>query len=137
MEELTYNEIAGRIKIMRENAGFSQGQLADCIGVTYQQVQKYEKAISNITLRRFCKIADVLKVPIVSFFAPSTKKSVKKAQIIEHVGDEDSRFLIDRLEESKLTSDEKKLVMGFNAIKSKEVKKSFLLLLNEFQEKEK
>jgi len=47
--------------------GLSQQQMADLIGVTYQQTHKYERGINRISTGRLYEISQVLKVP-VSFF---------------------------------------------------------------------
>jgi transcriptional regulator with XRE-family HTH domain len=44
----------------------SQMELAEKIGISYQQLQKYEKGINNISISRLKQIADVLKIPISS-----------------------------------------------------------------------
>jgi transcriptional regulator with XRE-family HTH domain len=49
--------------------GLTQQQLADLIGVTYQQAHKYERAINRISAGRLFEIAQVLNVPVNYFFA--------------------------------------------------------------------
>src|SRR6266568_1102259 len=53
----------------------SQTELANALGVTFQQVQKYEKGVNRVGAGRLAKIADTLKVPISFFFegAPGPK----------------------------------------------------------------
>jgi len=48
--------------------GFTQQQLADLIGVTYQQAHKYERGINRVSAGRLFEIAHVLNVPINYFF---------------------------------------------------------------------
>lgn len=48
--------------------GFTQQQLADLIGVTYQQAHKYERGINRISAGRLFEIAHVLNVPVNYFF---------------------------------------------------------------------
>ncbi len=57
-----------KIRELRILSGMTQSQLAEKIGVTYQQIQKYEKGISSISLRRLYAIANTLNVSIKSFF---------------------------------------------------------------------
>jgi transcriptional regulator with XRE-family HTH domain len=61
-------EVGQRIRIQRLAAGISQSELAERIGVTFQQVQKYEKGMNRVGAGRLTKIARVLNVPIGSFF---------------------------------------------------------------------
>ena len=48
--------------------GFSQQQIADLIGVTYQQAHKYERGINRISAGRLYEISQVLGVPVSYFF---------------------------------------------------------------------
>jgi transcriptional regulator with XRE-family HTH domain len=61
-------EVGQRIRIQRLAAGLSQSELAERIGVTFQQVQKYEKGANRVGAGRLTKIARVLNVPVGSFF---------------------------------------------------------------------
>jgi transcriptional regulator with XRE-family HTH domain len=57
-----------RIRGRRIVLGISQTGLADALGVTFQQVQKYEKGVNRISPARLAAIARFLKVPIPFFF---------------------------------------------------------------------
>jgi len=48
--------------------GLSQQQMADLIGVTYQQTHKYERGINRISAGRLYEISQALKVPVSFFF---------------------------------------------------------------------
>ena len=61
-------EVGQRIRIQRLAAGLSQSELAERIGVTFQQVQKYEKGMNRVGAGRLTKIARVLNVAVGSFF---------------------------------------------------------------------
>ena len=58
-------EVGQRIRVLRNNAGISQTQLAEELGVTFQQVQKYEKGVNRVGAGRLTKIAGVLNVPVI------------------------------------------------------------------------
>lgn len=58
-----------RIRARRCAMGLSQQKLAKAIGVTFQQVQKYERASNRVGSSRLQKIANVLQVPPSFFFA--------------------------------------------------------------------
>ncbi len=60
--------VAGRIRERRIMLGLSQQQMADMIGVSYQQTHKYERGINRISAGRLYEIAQVLKVPLGYFF---------------------------------------------------------------------
>lgn len=59
--------VGGKIRERRVMLGLSQQQMANLIGVTYQQAHKYERGINRISAGRLYEIARVLSVP-VSFF---------------------------------------------------------------------
>jgi len=60
--------VGGRVRERRIMLGLTQQQLADLIGVTYQQAHKYERAINRISAGRLFEIAHVLSVPVSYFF---------------------------------------------------------------------
>jgi transcriptional regulator with XRE-family HTH domain len=64
--------VGHRIRLFRLNAGLSQTELADQIGVTFQQVQKYEKGVNRVGAGRLTQIAAALNVPITAFFEGMT-----------------------------------------------------------------
>jgi transcriptional regulator with XRE-family HTH domain len=60
--------VGARIRERRIMLGLSQQQMADMIGVTYQQAHKYERGINRISAGRLYEITRVLNVPITYFF---------------------------------------------------------------------
>lgn len=60
--------VGARIRERRIMLGLSQQQMADLIGVTYQQAHKYERGINRISAGRLYEIAQVLGVPVSYFF---------------------------------------------------------------------
>ena len=57
-----------RIRLRRKVLGVSQERLADSIGLTFQQVQKYEKGANRIGASRLQQISHILQVPVSFFF---------------------------------------------------------------------
>ncbi len=57
-----------RIRAARLAAGLSQERLGNALGVTFQQVQKYEKGANRVGAGRLSDIARVLSVPVAYFF---------------------------------------------------------------------
>jgi transcriptional regulator with XRE-family HTH domain len=55
-------QVGHRIRIQRVARGMSQSGLADQIGVTFQQVQKYEKGTNRVSASRLVRIAEVLGI---------------------------------------------------------------------------
>ncbi|OJU91914.1 MAG: hypothetical protein BGO06_15090 [Shinella sp. 65-6] len=65
-------EVGGKIKAQRRLVGMSQNTLADRLGVTFQQIQKYEKGTNRVSSSRLAVIAETFGVPPAFFFPGST-----------------------------------------------------------------
>ena len=74
--------VGSRVRMRRLILSMSQEKLADAIGLTFQQVQKYEKGTNRMGSSRLQQIANVLKVPVTFFFegTPGQSKLDGKAQ---------------------------------------------------------
>jgi transcriptional regulator with XRE-family HTH domain len=66
--------VGSRVRMRRMMLGMSQEKLGDALGLTFQQVQKYEKGTNRIGASRLQQISHILQVPVAFFFegAPST-----------------------------------------------------------------
>jgi transcriptional regulator with XRE-family HTH domain len=76
--------VVGRnIRLHRIDKGLTQTELGKSIGVTFQQVQKYEQGANRVGGGRLYKIADVLQVPISAFFegADHAKRKVRESPL--------------------------------------------------------
>jgi len=62
------DHVGGRIRERRIMLGLTQQQLAEMIGVTYQQAHKYERGINRVSAGRLFEIARVLSAPITYFY---------------------------------------------------------------------
>jgi len=60
--------VGARIRMRRLMLTFSQTKLADTLGLTFQQVQKYEKGVNRVSASRLQHIASFLQVPVSFFF---------------------------------------------------------------------
>lgn len=91
--------VGRRVREARTARGMSQSALAEKLGVSFQQVQKYEKGTNRIGSSRLWDICTVLDVPITYFFeglkdGPETddpqlaRRTIKLAKEIEQIGDE-------------------------------------------------
>jgi transcriptional regulator with XRE-family HTH domain len=66
--------VGSRLRLRRTLLGMSQEKLADSLGLTFQQVQKYERGANRIGASRLHQLARILEVPVSFFFeemAPS------------------------------------------------------------------
>ncbi len=60
--------VGNRVRELRMRAGLSQQALAERIGLSFQQVQKYEKGTNRMGASRLIQIASVLNVPVEALF---------------------------------------------------------------------
>ena len=87
--------VGGRIRLRRNMLGMSQEKLGESLGITFQQIQKYEKGTNRVGASRLQAIASILSVPVAFFFedAPGSEGS-------EHKGlseDSSTSFVVDFL----------------------------------------
>jgi transcriptional regulator with XRE-family HTH domain len=67
--------VGSRVRMRRKMMGMSQEKLGERLGITFQQIQKYEKGTNRIGASRLQKIAEILEVP-VSYFFPDQSSDV-------------------------------------------------------------
>ena len=60
--------VGRRVRMRRNEVGMSQTNLADGLGITFQQVQKYERGTNRISTSKLYEIAIALETPITYFF---------------------------------------------------------------------
>lgn len=60
--------VGNRLRLRRTVLGISQTTIAERVGISFQQVQKYERGVNRISASRLCQFARVLDVPVVYFF---------------------------------------------------------------------
>jgi transcriptional regulator with XRE-family HTH domain len=63
--------VGSRVRVRRKTLGMTQYGLAELLGITFQQIQKYEKGTNRIGASRLQRISEVLRVPIGFFFENS------------------------------------------------------------------
>jgi transcriptional regulator with XRE-family HTH domain len=112
--------VGRKIKHFRQQRGITQMGLAELVGVSYQQIQKYEKEKSQLTLARLLRIADALEVNVQAFFSDryATLLSERKG-VYSPAG----------RREAVLSMEERRFIRIFRRIKSLKVKQSVLRLL--------
>ncbi|MCJ2121431.1 helix-turn-helix domain-containing protein [Methylobacterium sp. J-077] len=86
--------IGSRIAALRAAQGLSQTTLGHAIGVSFQQVQKYEKGRNRVGASRLQMIADQLKVPVETFFADKTSVDAGAASVQTYFDDPEIMDLI-------------------------------------------
>lgn len=100
------------LKRYRLASKMSQMVLAEKIGISYQQLQKYEKGINSVSIYRLQQICEALKIPISRFLAGSEPEKI--AEDINEYG---------------LNKEEKILLNLYRKIDNKDIRKGLLLEL--------
>ncbi|WP_448190881.1 helix-turn-helix domain-containing protein [Azospirillum sp. sgz301742] len=60
--------VGGRLRLRRTLLGLSQTELGRRVGLTFQQIQKYEHGTNGVAASRLWQLADILDVPVSFFF---------------------------------------------------------------------
>jgi transcriptional regulator with XRE-family HTH domain len=60
--------VGSRIRLRRTMLGMSQEKLGESLGITFQQIQKYEKGTNRVGASRLQNISNILNVPVSFFF---------------------------------------------------------------------
>lgn len=75
--------VGTRIRLTRKMRRLSQQALAEAIGVTFQQVQKYERGANRVSASMLARIADALEVDIADLFGRATIRSTIDDQLAD------------------------------------------------------
>ena len=121
--------VGSRVRMRRMLAGVSQERLGEALGLTFQQVQKYEKGTNRISASRLQQISKMLGVPVAFFFdgAPaddSVGNGFADASATTYVAD----FLA--------TSEGVQLTKAFTRIKSGRVRRRIIDLVEALAEED-
>jgi transcriptional regulator with XRE-family HTH domain len=84
--------VGSRVRLRRMLIGMSQEKLGELLGLTFQQVQKYEKGANRIGASRLFDISTILGVPVSYFFddLPNTDAAVRKTNGLAAAADVDA-----------------------------------------------
>lgn len=114
--------VGTRVKTRRLMMGLSQEELAKAIGLTFQQVQKYEKGTNRISVSRLVDIAKALKVPFV-YFLEGNASTLGRKMALRGVSDVQQATL----EPDPLAKkDVLELVRAYSSIETPQLKKQLL-----------
>ena len=95
---LSSKEIGEKVRLLRKHAGLTQEKLAELVGVSFQQIQKYENGSTMLNTDKLQQVASALKVPASSFFGDDT------------------------YEKSPLSDREKKLVKAYRGLEDEDIR---------------
>ena len=76
-------EVGRRVRAIRLERDMSQSALGKLLGVTFQQVQKYEKGVNRIGAGRLQSLAEIFEVPISAFFDEKKTSGEHKSTLFE------------------------------------------------------
>jgi transcriptional regulator with XRE-family HTH domain len=124
--------VGSKLKSRRIMLGMSQDELGKAVGVTFQQVQKYEKGLNRIGCSRLYEISNVLNSPI-SFFFDGFESSNNKTN--PGVNSEQQSFK--HKDKDELNNKEVLLlVRAFNGINNHSVRKHIISLIKSIANEE-
>lgn len=109
--------VGRRIRQRREELGMSQGALAEELGVTFQQLQKYENGANRVSAGRLFNLAVVLRTTIPFFF-----EGLHPAKVLRGVAEEHEGF------DAGQDPDIAELVKAYRSIEDLSARKSVLAL---------
>jgi transcriptional regulator with XRE-family HTH domain len=115
-------EVGSRVRMRRVSIGMSQEKLGDMLGLTFQQVQKYEKGMNRISVARLVEIAKILGVDI-HFFLNGITSSKAESGFVE---DSAPTYVADMMS----TPEGLQLIRTFASIKNSKVRKSIVQLVS-------
>jgi transcriptional regulator with XRE-family HTH domain len=104
--------IGQRVRSRRLEIGMSQEKLAELLGVTFQQVQKYEKGVNRIAASRLFDIGSALDMPAARFFEGLPSRTAGVAEPRQ-----------DFVDDALATPEGAQLMALFSAIKSQKVRR--------------
>lgn len=90
--------VGSRVRLRRMMMSMSQEKLGEHLGITFQQIQKYEKGTNRIGASRLQHIATVLEVPVSFFFEDAPGTPEQAAGLVESKSE---NFVIDFLSSSE------------------------------------
>ena len=117
-------KVGQRVRSRRLEIGMSQEKLAELLGVTFQQVQKYEKGVNRIAVSRLLDIANALEVSASRFFDGLEARN--------GVAESPREFVNDAL----ATPEGAQLMALFAGIKSQKVRRRVVELVRALTEEE-
>jgi transcriptional regulator with XRE-family HTH domain len=118
-------KLGQRVRSRRLEIGMSQEKLAELLGVTFQQVQKYEKGVNRIAASRLYDICSALDVPIARFF-----ENIGSGRTASGVAEGRREFVDDAL----ATPEGAQLMALFASIKSVKVRRRVVELVRALTE---
>lgn len=119
--------IGSRLRLRRLAMGFSQETLARALGITFQQIQKYERGTNRIFASRLFHLARVLRVPVAYFYQGLTPQG--EAPNAEDARSEAGAAAEEGMQDLLGKSDTLKLIQAYNRINDPTVRRQIYALV--------
>ena len=78
--------VGARIRLTRKARGVSQQALAEAVGLTFQQIQKYERGANRVSASKLAEIAAFLQVPVSELFGTDAAASGLTDELADLLG---------------------------------------------------
>ncbi|WP_142416024.1 helix-turn-helix domain-containing protein [Bartonella massiliensis] len=101
--------VGKKIRLRRKMLKMSQTTLGHALGISFQQIQKYENGLNRVSAGRLMEIADILKVPIAFFYADIITKQQPPYHHDEIISNTEEYLLLKRFR--MLTSIKQKAIL--------------------------
>jgi transcriptional regulator with XRE-family HTH domain len=116
--------VGRRVRMRRRMLAMSQGKLGDALGLTFQQVQKYEKGTNRIGASRLQQISHILQVPVAFFFEGAPTASAPR-------GSRGSALSIAQIDDFVSDSIGLRLIGAFMRIENANLRSKIVMLVQE------
>lgn len=115
--------VGQRLRVRRSLLGLSQEKLAEAIGLTFQQIQKYERGVNRVSAGRLYQFSKVLDVPITYFYEQIIGGGSARSTSLSLSDNDQEGFAHDNLMQNKETLE---LLRVYYSIKDSETRKDIL-----------
>jgi transcriptional regulator with XRE-family HTH domain len=115
--------VGRRVRMRRRMLAMSQEKLGDALGLTFQQVQKYERGTNRIGASRLQQISRILQVPVAFFFEGAPTASAPHGS--------HGSALIAQIDDFVASSDGLRLIGAFMRIENAHLRRRIVMLVQE------
>ena len=95
------SHVGNRVRMQRILLNMSQEKLGEALGITFQQVQKYEKGVNRISASRLQRISQILNVPPSFFFQNAPGQTANGAEASGFSDSASSQYIVESLSTSE------------------------------------
>jgi transcriptional regulator with XRE-family HTH domain len=124
--------VGQRMRVRRSLLGFSQEKLAEAIGITFQQIQKYERGTNRVSAGRLFELSKVLNVPVSYFFDQMSGAELGDSPAYGLSDNEQDGFESEDIMTSKETLE---LIRTYYSIENPEMRKDIMKFIKSMAEK--